>query len=115
MEYRLVTNPLTNPLEGQVPPVGAAIGQAVTEGANLNLTSDAPVYLEVNGEYSVGKGWLPITEPASVDNIEQYQAPITQGQIDQFYLDFSDREDIFEKPESFKSDLDEMLDNLLAG
>jgi len=115
MEYRLTTDPQTNPLNGQVPPVGAVLDQAITEGASLTLTSDAPVYLEVNGEYSVGENWLPITEPASVENIEQYQEPITQGQIDQFYLDFGGREDIFEKPVSFKSDLDEMLDDLLAG
>jgi hypothetical protein len=115
MEYRWITNPETNILGGQVPPPGAVLGQAITEQASLTLTSDAPVYLEVNGEYSVGEGWVPITEPASVENIEQYQEPVTQGQIDQFYLDFGQREDIFDKPLSFKSDLDEMLDNLLAG
>lgn len=115
MEYRLTTDPQTNPLYGQVPPAGAVLDQAVTQGVSLNLTSDAPVYLEVNGEYSVGKDWLSITEPASIDSIEQYQEPITQGQIDQFYLEFGGREDIFDKPVSFKSDLDEMLDDLLAG
>ena len=115
MEYRLITSPQTNMLGGQVPPPGALLGQVLTEQASLTLTSDAPVYLEVNGEYSVGKGWVPLTEPASVENIERYQEPVTQGQIDQFYLDFGDREDIFERPVPFKSDLDEMLDNLLAG
>jgi predicted outer membrane repeat protein len=115
MEYRLISNPLTNPLYGQVPPPGEILGQAITEQASLTLTADAPIYLEVNGEYSVGKEWLPITEPATVENIEQFQEPITQGQIDQFYLDFGDREDIFEKAAPFKSDLDEMLDDLLAG
>ncbi|MDD5597730.1 MAG: choice-of-anchor Q domain-containing protein, partial [Victivallaceae bacterium] len=115
MEYRLISSPLTNPLYGQVPQAGEVLGQAITEQANLTLTDDAPIYLEVNGEYSVGAGWLPITEPATVENIEQFHEPVTQGQIDQFYLDFGDREDIFEKAAPFKSDLDEMLDNLLAG
>jgi hypothetical protein len=115
MEYRLASDPATNPLAGQVPPIGAILGQAITDHTEINLTSDAPVYLGVDGEYSVGNDWLALTEPASISNIEQYQEPITQGQIDQFYLDFSDREDIFDKPLSFKSDLDEMLDDLLAG
>ncbi|MDD5727410.1 MAG: hypothetical protein PHV59_02495, partial [Victivallales bacterium] len=115
MEYRLVTDPQTNPLFGQVPPPGAVLGQAITEEASLTLTPDAPVYLVADGEYSAGEGWLPITEPASVENIEVYQAPLTEGQINEFYLDFGSREDIFAKPVSFKSDLDEMLDDLLAG
>ena len=115
MEYRLVANPLTNLLEGQVPPIGSIVGQAITEGASLTLTADAPVYLEVNGEYTIGKGWLPIGTPASAANIEQFQAPISQGQLDEFYLDFGGREGLFETPASFRSDLDEMLDDLLAG
>jgi len=115
MEYRLVTNPLTNLLEGQVPPIGSIVGQAITEGASLTLTADAPVYLEVNGEYTIGRGWLPLGVPASAANIEQYQAPITQGQLDEFYLDFGGREGIFETPASFRTDLDEMIDDLLAG
>jgi hypothetical protein len=115
MEYRLITNPLTNLLEGQVPPIGSIVGQAITEGASLTLTADAPVYLEVNGEYTIGKGWLPFGVPASAANIEQYQAPITQGQLDEFYLDFGGREGIFETPASFRTDLDEMIDDLLAG
>ena len=115
MEYRLVTNPLTNLLEGQVPPIGSIVGQAITKGASLTLTADAPVYLEVNGEYTIGKGWLPFGVPASAANIEQFQAPITQGQLDEFYLDFGGREGLFETPASFRSDLDEMIDDLLAG
>ena len=31
MEYRFVTDPQTNPLYGQVPPIGAETGQAITE------------------------------------------------------------------------------------
>jgi hypothetical protein len=115
MEYRFVTDPQTNPLYGQVPPIGAETGQAITEQASLTLTGDAPVYVVADGEYSAGEGWLPITEPASVENIEEYQEPITQGQINEFYLEFGGREDIFTRPASFKSDLDEMLDDLLAG
>ena len=115
MEYRLAMNPLTNPLTGQVPTTGALIGEAITEGASLNLTSDASAYLETNGEYSIGRGWLPISEPASASNIEQYQAPITEGQLDEFYLEFGGREGFFDKPTSFRSDLDELLDDLMAG
>ena len=115
MEYRLAMNPLSNPLTGQVPTTGALLGEAITEGASLNLTSDASAYLEANGEYSIGKGWLPISEPASASNIEQYQAPITEGQLDEFYLEFGGREGVFDKPASFKSGLDEILDDLLAG
>ncbi|MBU8901877.1 MAG: hypothetical protein KOO69_03985, partial [Victivallales bacterium] len=115
MEYRLAMNPLSNPLTGQVPTTGALLGEAITEGASLNLTSDASAYLETNGEYSIGRGWLPISEPASASNIEQYQAPITEGQLDEFYLEFGGREDIFDKPASFRSGLDELLDDLLAG
>ena len=115
MEYRFVTDPQTNPLHGQVSPIGAETGQAITEQASLTLTADAPVYVVADGEYSAGEGWLPITEPASVENIEEYQEPITQGQINEFYLEFGGREDIFTRPASFKSDLDAMLDDLLAG
>ena len=115
MQYRLVSEPITNLLGGQVPPIGSVVGQAITEGASLTLTTDAPVYLEVNGEYSIGENWLPLGTPASAGNIENFQAPITQGQLDEFYLEFGGQKGALDTPESFKSDLDEMLDDLLAG
>ncbi|MCP3967301.1 MAG: hypothetical protein GY750_08820 [Lentisphaerae bacterium] len=113
-EYRFTTNPLTNPLYGQVPPLGALLGFEITPGAPLSITADFPVYGDVNGEYTIGSDWLVVSEPVSTFNVTEYQDPLTVGQIDQFYLDFGDRTTLFEKADPFVDSVDDALNKLIG-
>gem|GEM_PF-4493524 len=107
MQLRLSESPLGNPLDVSIPATGTDMGGDVANDF-LTVTTGESVYGSPNGENGVNTEWMPQEEreinPVS-DEIDR--------QLDDFFTELADGSK-HEKHPAFKSEIEIMLDKLLA-
>ena len=108
MQLRLANSPLGNPLNVMIPATGTDIGG---EYANetLTITSGTSVYGTPDGETEVDTEWTAPVEEREEKTIEEE----LDRQLENFFTELADSGNL-EKHPAFKSEVDILLDKLMA-